>query len=61
MVGYNADYISGDIHIQKEELARASWFTKDNLPKIPEKLSIARQILDDWITNGPGHSSEIIK
>ncbi|MCI2169356.1 MAG: NADH pyrophosphatase, partial [Prevotella sp.] len=26
-----------------------SWFTKENLPVIPEKLSIARRILDDWL------------
>ncbi len=49
MVGYNADYVSGTIHLQKEELSRGSWFTKENLPVIPEKLSIARRILDDWL------------
>ena len=50
MVGFTADYVSGDIHLQREELSRGAWFTKDNLPEIPEKLSIARQILDDWLT-----------
>lgn len=49
MVGYHADYVSGDIQLQKEELSGGSWFKKDNLPEIPEKLSIARQILDDWL------------
>ena len=49
MVGFTADYVSGDIHLQREELSRGAWFTKDNLPEIPEKLSIARQILDDWL------------
>ncbi|MDD6553522.1 MAG: NAD(+) diphosphatase [Prevotellaceae bacterium] len=51
MVGYNADWVSGEIHLQKSELSRGSWFTKDNLPTIPEKLSIARMILDDWLKN----------
>lgn len=51
MVGYNADYVSGDIHLQRSELSKGSWFMKDNLPAIPEKLSIARKILDDWIVN----------
>ncbi|MDD5861513.1 MAG: NAD(+) diphosphatase [Prevotella sp.] len=53
MVGYNADWVSGEIHLQKSELSRGSWFTKDNLPTIPEKLSIARMILDDWLKNNP--------
>ncbi len=59
MVGYNADYVSGDIHLQKEELSKGNWFRKDNLPNIPEKLSIARMIIDDWINDGPGHLEEL--
>lgn len=51
MVGYNADYVSGDIHLQRSELSKGAWFTKDNLPTIPEKLSIARKIIDNWIDN----------
>lgn len=49
MVGFHADYVSGDIHLQREELKRGAWFSKDNLPTIPEKLSIARQLIDDWL------------
>ena len=49
MVGFHADYVSGEIKLQKEELAAGQWFTKDNLPEIPEKLSIARKIIDDWL------------
>ncbi len=51
MVGFHADYVSGDIHLQKEELSKGAWFGKDNLPTIPEKLSIARQLIDDWLSN----------
>ena len=50
MVGFHADYVSGEIKLQKEELAAGQWFTKDNLPEIPEKLSIARKIIDDWLS-----------
>ena len=50
MVGFHADYVSGEIKLQKEELAAGQWFTKDNLPEIPEKLSIARRIIDDWLS-----------
>ena len=49
MVGFNADYVSGDIHLQKSEIAKGGWFSKDQLPNIPEKLSIARMLLDAWL------------
>lgn len=51
MVGFNADYESGAVRLQREELNKGAWFTKDHLPTIPEKLSIARMILDDWLEN----------
>ena len=49
MVGFHADYVSGDIHLQREELSGGGWFRRDNLPELPEKLSIARQLIDDWL------------
>lgn len=49
MVGFTADYAGGEIMIQEEEIARAAWFTKDNMPEIPEKLSIARRLIDSWL------------
>ena len=52
MVGFNADYDSGDIHVQREELRKAAWFHRDHLPTLPEKLSIARRLIDNWIDFG---------
>ena len=49
MVGFTADYESGDIHVQREELQKAGWFHRTNLPKLPEKLSIARRLIDHWL------------
>lgn len=49
MVGFIAEYDGGDIHLQASEISKGDWFHKDNLPKIPEKLSIARQIIDYWL------------
>ena len=49
MVGFNADYVSGEIHLQRSEIAKGGWFRRDNLPTIPEKLSIARMLLDAWL------------
>lgn len=49
MVGFHADYVGGTIKLQREELAAGSWFHRNNLPVIPEKLSIARRLIDDWL------------
>jgi len=49
MVGFTADYDSGKIHLQRSELSKGAWFDRDHLPHIPEKLSIARHLLDDWL------------
>lgn len=49
MVGYVADWAEGELHLQRSELAEGGWFDKDNLPEIPEPLSIARQLIDKWL------------
>ena len=49
MVGFMAEYESGDIHLQRSELSRGAWFRYDKLPQIPQKLSIARKIIDKWL------------
>ena len=49
MVGFTADYASGELSLQTTELSKGGWFTKDNLPQIPEKLSIARKLIDYWL------------
>lgn len=51
MVGFHADYVSGEIHLQRSEIAKGGWFGRDTLPTIPEKLSIARMLIDDWLEN----------
>lgn len=49
MIGFHADYESGEIHLQESEIAKGEWFNRNNLPTIPEKLSIARMLIDDWL------------
>lgn len=49
MIGFTADYESGELHLQQEELKKAGWFQRTNLPKLPEKLSIARRLIDNWL------------
>jgi len=49
-IGFTATYASGEIQIDQNELADAAWFTKENLPMIPPKLSIARSLIDWFVT-----------
>lgn len=51
MVGFIADYESGEIKLQEEELSAAAFYKRDNLPEIPRKLSLARKLIDWWLEN----------
>lgn len=54
MIGFTAEYASGEIEIDPKEIADAQWFTIDNLPKVPQKLSIARKLIDSYVEkHGP--------
>jgi NAD+ diphosphatase len=49
MIGFTATWRSGDLRIEEAELADARWFTRDDLPELPGRLSIARRLIDDWL------------
>lgn len=49
MIGFTAEYASGEIQIDGEEIVEAGWYRVDQLPKIPGKLSIARQLIDWFV------------
>lgn len=49
MVGFTADYLSGEVRMDDGELSDARFFRRDNLPQIPDKMSIARRLIDDWL------------
>ncbi len=46
MLGYFADYKSGEILVDERELEQAKWFNKKNLPLLPPKSSISRLLID---------------
>lgn len=49
MLAFRAEYVSGDITVQKEELSEAAWFSRTALPDIPLPGSAAhRLICGDW-------------
>lgn len=51
MVGFTTDYKSGEILLQRSELRDGQWFDKNHLPTLPEKLSIARLLIDNWLND----------
>lgn len=52
MVGFFADYAGGDLVLQRSEIASGGWFQKNNMPAIPGKMSMARMLIDEWLSNG---------
>jgi len=46
MVGFIAEYAGGDIKADPAEITDAAWFTAENLPSIPPKITIARHLID---------------
>lgn len=48
MIGFIADYESGEIEVDGIEISDANWYTFDSLPALPMKASIARKMID-WL------------
>lgn len=53
MVGFLAEYDSGDIVIDPSEIECADWFSLDDLPKIPTRLSISRSLIEQAVAETP--------
>ncbi len=49
MVAFRAEYASGELVPDGEEVIESGWFDKDCLPEIPQKGSIARAMIDAWL------------
>jgi NAD+ diphosphatase len=52
MVAFSADYAGGKIKTDTTEIKEAGWFTADNLPSIPPRITIARQLIDWFVNRG---------
>lgn len=51
MVGFFAEYLGGDIVVDKTELKDANWFKVseiNKLPQLPNKISISRYLIDEF-------------
>ena len=55
MIGFTATYAGGNISLDDSEIEDAGWFTANNLPRIPGKISIARKLIDWFADKQRGH------
>ena len=49
MVGFTAEWDGGELQLQESELRKGGWFTRETLPNIPGKVSLARKLIDSWL------------
>lgn len=49
MIGFVADYESGELTFLDHELSEGGFYSRENLPMIPGKPSLARMMIDSWI------------
>lgn len=49
MIAFTCDYAGGEIVLEEEEMAEAAWYTADNLPRIPPRISISRALIDWFV------------
>jgi NAD+ diphosphatase len=50
MIGFMADYESGEIKLQEDELCAGQFFSRENLPELPTYPSLARKMIDVWLS-----------
>ena len=57
MVAFTAEHAGGRLAVDHKEIVEAGWFTAADLPRIPGKISIARQLIDWYVDRyGSGRS-----
>lgn len=49
MIGFTADYAGGEIKVDGVEIDKAAWFTAEELPSIPSKVSIAGKLINAFV------------
>ena len=51
MIGFTAEHAAGEIAIDGNEIAEARWFDASELPLVPPTVSIARALIDAWVSD----------
>jgi NAD+ diphosphatase len=57
MVAFTARHAGGDIRIDGREIVDAGWYRAGSLPRIPERISVARRLID-WFVETGGDASQ---
>lgn len=53
MIGMTAEWASGELRPDPDEIIDVSWFRRDaRLPTLPPDVSIARRLIDSWLLPG---------
>jgi|SRR5579862_367674 len=55
MIGFFCEWEEGEIQIDPNEIAEASWFGISNLPRLPPLYSLARFLIDGFIQTQGNH------
>ena len=50
MIGFTAEYASGEIEVDGKEIGSANFYTASDMPLIPDSISIARKLIN-WFTD----------
>jgi NAD+ diphosphatase len=56
MVAFKAEYESGELNPDGDEILSANWFAPDELPMIPGEWSIARKLINSFVDEYKGQS-----
>ena len=49
MLGFHAEYLSGELTFLDKEISEAKWFDIDDLPNIPGGTAISRWLIDEFV------------
>jgi NAD+ diphosphatase len=51
MLGFSCEYDSGEIVLDKNEIAEANWYRYDKLPYVPPKTSLSGQLINSFVVD----------
>lgn len=60
MLGFHAEYASGEIVPQVDEIEDARWFHINDLPPLPASRSIARYLIDLYLARRSGSAEPVL-
>lgn len=49
MIAFTAEYASGELSIDPTEIANAGWYSPEDFPALPRKVSISRALIDHFV------------